>query len=215
MSLTTGRERAAIGFRVKSGWAAAVLVAGPIDAPQVLETSVVELSDPRAPNSRQPYHAAMGVARKDGPTLQRLLASVDAHAQQSIAALVGGYHAAGHRLAGAGIVVGSDSDPAGIANPHIRAHAAEGRLFRTAVEHALERCGVPYSTFVERRLFAHAAQVFRRPEPELKRAVAQLRRAGGGRWRADEKAAALAAWLLLSSRQPSRKGRGRTTVWRR
>jgi hypothetical protein len=40
-------------------------------------------------------------------------------------------------LSEAGLVVGSDSDPAVIMNPHIRVHAAEGRLFRTVIEQAL------------------------------------------------------------------------------
>ena len=43
------RQRAMIGFRVKSGWAAAVLVTGPIDAPVVCDATAIELSDPKVP----------------------------------------------------------------------------------------------------------------------------------------------------------------------
>ena len=37
------------------------------------------------------------------------------------------YRAAGHEVRSAGLVVGSEIDPAKITNPHIRAHALEGR----------------------------------------------------------------------------------------
>jgi hypothetical protein len=37
----------------------------------------------------------------------------------------------------AAFVVGSQIDPAEIANSHVRAHASEGRLFRSAVEDTL------------------------------------------------------------------------------
>src|SRR5438046_3000435 len=54
--------QAAVGFRVKSGWATAVLLVGPARAPRVADRRVIELSDPAVPTSRQPYHAVMDVA---------------------------------------------------------------------------------------------------------------------------------------------------------
>jgi hypothetical protein len=189
-------EGPAIGLRVKSGWAAAVLVRGPSSAPEAVDVAVVELSDPGVPGSRQPYHAAMGLARQAAPALEALIASVHAHTRRSIAALLERHAAAGFRAAGAGIVVGSMVDPSSIANPHIRAHASEGMLFRTAVAQALEGSGLHCATFVERGLFADAARALGRPVQALKKSVAQLPRPAG-RWRADEKAAALAAWLQL------------------
>jgi len=68
--------QATIGFRVKSGWAAAVLLVGPAQMPRVSEHRVVELSDPAVPASRQPYHAGRGVGQTDPATLQRLTAGV-------------------------------------------------------------------------------------------------------------------------------------------
>jgi hypothetical protein len=102
-------------------------------------------------------------------------------------------------LSEAGLVVGSDCDPAVILNPHIRVHAAEGRLFRTVIEQALTHSGIPSSTFVERMLLAHAARVLRQSPAQLKKVVARLRPAAAERWRAEEKVATLAAWLLLAS----------------
>jgi len=145
----------------------------------------------------------MYVARNEGPQLERLLASVAAYSQRSLATLLSKYVAAGYRLSEAGLVVGSDSDPAVIMNPHIRVHAAEGRLFRTVIEQALTQRGIPSSTFVEGMLLAHAARVLRRSPAQLKEVVARLRPAAAERWRAEEKVATIAAWLLLAS--PARR----------
>ena len=199
MLQTDRRQRAVIGFRVKSGWATAILLTGPIEAPVVRDAAVIELSDPVVPASKQPYHAGMGVARKEGPALDRLLASINAYSQRSLAALLNRYGTISHSLSEAALVVGSDCDPTTITNPHIRVHAAEGRLFRTVVEQALTRSDIPSSIFVERMLLAHAAQVLRRSPAQLKEAVARLRPVAAERWRVEEKVAALAAWLLLPS----------------
>lgn len=199
MLQTDRLPRAVIGFRIKSGWATAILLTGPIEAPVVRDAAVIELSDPTVPGAKQPYHAGMGVARKQGPALERLLASIRAYSQRSLAALLNRYLALGHSSSEAGLVVGSDCDPTTITNPHIRVHAAEGRLFRTVVEQALARSGIPSSTFVERMLLAQTARLLGRSPAQLKEGIARLRPAAAERWRAEEKVAALAAWLLLAS----------------
>jgi hypothetical protein len=194
---------AAIGFRVKSGWAIAVLVAGPATAPVVLDRRVVELSDPRIPATRQPYHADFGVEQRDRRKLKRLAAIVRRCARQSVGLLVREYRAAGYRLRGAALVVGSVGDPARITNPHIRAHASEGWLFRTALETAARRCALPCTTLPERALFPQAVKALRRSTSDIKRKVTALGRLRGRTWRAEEKAAAVGAWLVLKS--PTRK----------
>ena len=47
-------ERAAVGFRAKTGWAAVVLVTGGTDGPRVLDSRRLELCDPTAPDSLPP-----------------------------------------------------------------------------------------------------------------------------------------------------------------
>jgi hypothetical protein len=191
--------QATIGFRVKSGWAAAVLLAGPAAMPRVTEHRVVELSDPAVPASRQPYHAGLGVAQTDTATLQALIAEVHRYARLSIAEWVAGCQAAGYQLCGAGVVAGSGVDPDRIGNPHIRAHAAEGRLFRSVVEDAIRGCGLACTTLVERELFAHAATILGRSEASLKRDLSQLGRSLNRPWRQEQKAATTAAWVVLAS----------------
>src|SRR2546430_5528611 len=80
---------------------------------------------------------------------------------------------------------------------HIRAHALEGQLFRTALERAARAARLPCATLVERSLYETAAIRLKRSPDALRRAVTDLGGSLGGPWRADEKAAALAAWLAL------------------
>jgi hypothetical protein len=98
-----------------------------------------------------------------------------------------------------GLVVGSVIDPATIGNDHIRAHALEGQLFRSALERAARAARLACATYVERTLYDTAATRLRRPTAELKRLVARLGGALDGPWRAEEKAATLAAWMALRS----------------
>jgi hypothetical protein len=64
-------KNAALGFRVKSGWAAVVLLAGPADSPRLCDSLLMDLSDPRLPETRPPYHAAMGKFETDARTVTR------------------------------------------------------------------------------------------------------------------------------------------------
>jgi hypothetical protein len=198
MSQEQGRARTAVGFTVKSGWASAVLIAGTATNPRVLESQRVNLSDPAIPESRQPYHAGFATARPSGPGLSRLIASVERFGRQSVTGLIHQYQTVEHELRGAGVVVGSLIDPARIGNEHIRIHALEGRLFRGVVEDTIARHELACSVWRERDLYGFAAAMFKRPEEELRGTVAALGRGIAGTWRAEQKAAALAAWLVLA-----------------
>src|SRR5438128_1721771 len=126
--------KAALGFRVKSGWAVSILINGSIQSPRLCESVVIDLCDPRDPETRQPYHAAMGKLETSAAKLKRRTQSVRRATERSISDLLKRCADNGYAIHGAGLVVGSVIDPDSIANPHIRAHAAEGRLFRTALQ---------------------------------------------------------------------------------
>jgi hypothetical protein len=197
MARNAKNRDSAIGFRVKSGWATAVLVAGSIQSPEVLDRRRIELSDPALPETRQPYHAAMGQLETDEAKVAKRRKVVASTAHRSFTELLGQHHDAGHRPCAAGLVVGSEIDPARVANPHIRAHALEGQLFRTVLEEAAQSYGLPCSVFVERNIYLQATQRLEWSEDDLKGWLAKLGRALGGPWRADEKMACLAGWLVL------------------
>ncbi len=190
-------QRAALGFRVKSGWATSVLLAGSVRSPELYDSRVIELSDPHDPATRQPYHAAMGKLETDAAKLKRRTHRVDRMAKKAVADLLQRYLGHGYTTRHAGLVVGSQIDPDKIANPHIRAHALEGRLFRTTLETALRSQGVRCSVFTERNAYAEAANILGQSPERTKLAIAELGRSAKGPWRADQKLAALAAWVSL------------------
>lgn len=175
-----------------------MLVIGTARAPRVVDRRAIALSDARVPTSRQPYHAVMEAGTARRPRLERSLRGlVERVTRRSLRALLGEYRRQGRKVRGVALVVGSVIDPATIANDHIRAHALEGQLFRTALEGAARAARLPCATVVERALYETAAKRLKRSPGALKRAVTDLGDALGGPWRADEKAATLAAWLSL------------------
>ena len=187
----------ALGLTVKSGWASAVLLTRAGGSLRVADSRSVALSDPAVPDARQPYHAGFGSARAAGAGLTRLLASVRGFGRKSISDLLRQYADDGHRLRRAGVVVGSTVDPRTIGNDHIRIHALEGQLFRTVVTASLSRRGVACTVWRDRDLPGLAGERLRKSEHALRAALTDLRRDVSGPWRAEQKAAALAAWIVL------------------
>jgi hypothetical protein len=207
VDLTRRKERAALGFTVKSGWSSAVLVIGPGTAPRVVDSQTIDLSDPAIPESRQPYHAGFGTARAAGARLSTLVASVERFGRQSVAQLLRRYQAAGYDVRGVGLVVGSLIDPGQIANDHIRIHALEGQLFRGVIETAAKGIGMPCSMWRERDLAGVAQGLLKRTEQELRDTIAALGRGVDGPWRSEQKRAALAGWLVLAGRSQAKPRR--------
>jgi hypothetical protein len=195
--VTTG---VALGLRVKSGYAIGVVVAGPLRAPTPIVRRTVELSDPAVASTKQPFHNGFGTAQEDAQEIARLTRIVRACAERSVTRLLAEIRSSGQSIRGAALVVGSVIDPARVGNPHIRAHANEGRLFRTVLEEALQGHDVACAIFVEKTLTASATEALHRDEATIKKLVGKFGQAVGGPWRADEKAAAVGAWVALAGR---------------
>jgi hypothetical protein len=189
---------AALGFRVKSGWAAAVLLMGPARSPHVCRSFVIDICDPKRPATRQPYHAAMGKLETNTWKLKGRVQIVRRATRQSIAQVLLDCRRKNLKVRQAGLVVGSQIDPALIANPHIRAHALEGQLFRTVLMDALRAGRIRALVFSERDAYSEAAVQLNRSVAELRRSTESLGRLAAGPWRAEQKLAALAAWIALS-----------------
>ena len=138
--------RAALGFRVHSGWAAAVAVAGTPARSEILERRRIDVADPAIRGSVQPYHAAEPMPVEEARRyLDRCAAASARLAAKAVADLVGAVRSKGYEVAA-------------------------------------------------------AAARFRATEAELMRQVTEAGKAVGAPWRADEKLAALVAWLALSQR---------------
>jgi hypothetical protein len=190
-------QTAGMGFRVKSGWAAVVLLTGSIDSPKLSDNQVIDLSDPQFPETRQPYHAATGKLETDTEITNRRRDIVQRITKESITELLADYRRRGHAIAGACLVVGSQIDPARIPNPHIRAHAFEGQLFRSALERALNAHDVRTVVLLEREAYQKATTQLEKSTDDVRRTIQNFRRCTEGSWRAEQKLAALGAWVAF------------------
>jgi hypothetical protein len=190
--------RAALGIRVKSGWASAVLIGAESTSPVFLHRGRLLLADPGIPKSSQPYHRGFGRLQKDDTILEKLTGIVYQAAARSLSGFVDECLVKGHQPTTIALVVGSTIDPERIGNEHIRAHASEARLFRVALERAASNVNLPHVTTRERDLRAAIAT---RSGAGLAGRVAALGRVAGRPWGSDEKLAALAAWEAIGERR--------------
>jgi len=188
----------AIGFRVKTGRATAIVMAGPASAPRVLSRKSVLLFDPAIPESHQPWHADLELpAAESARVVPKALQAVERVALSALRELAGELPASSS-IVGIALVAGSATDPESIRNPHMRAHAREGRLFPHALAMAAKTMRIPAVMLVESEVFTSAAAKLGKSSDAIKLAVTELGRAVGKPWSAEEKAAAAAAWMTLA-----------------
>ena len=189
----------AIGFRVKTGRATAVVMAGPVSAPRVLSRKSLQLWDPAIPESYQPWHAELELpAAESARVVPAALKAIERVALSALRDLIGEIQPAPASILGISLVVGSATDPESIRNPHMRAHAREGQLFPHALAVAAETLRIPAVTIVESEVFTSAAARLGKTPDALKLEVTELGRFVGKPWSAEEKAAAAAAWMTLA-----------------
>jgi hypothetical protein len=150
MASSDKSRRLAIGFRVKTGRAIAVVMAGPASAPRVLSRKSLQLWDPAIPESHQPWHAELELpAAESARVVPKALKAVERVAQSALRELVGELEAAPRSIVGIALVAGSATDPESIRNPHMRAHAREGQLFPHALAAAAKTMRILAITLVE------------------------------------------------------------------
>jgi len=191
---------AMLGFRVKTGRAIVVALLGPAANPRILFRREVPLCDPKVPQSRQPYHGAiMPFVPATPEAVARGRKVAQRVAMAAVRGLAAELRAAGLRLARVGLVVASNPDVKKIGSSHVRAHALEGIFFREVLEAGARACRVPSTLVLERQAFARTAAALRCRDAELRRVLARFGEQMGSPWRAEEKSAALGAWLALAS----------------
>jgi hypothetical protein len=125
--------------------------------------------------------------------------AIEAVAKQALAQLLSDLEPEGLKVMGVGITGSADRDLARIGNPHIRAHAAEGLIFRRVLETAAEASGLAKRTFNERDIEELAAAKLEISIAKLNGHLSSFGRPIGPPWRADHRVAATAAWLTLLS----------------
>lgn len=188
-----------IGLRAKTGRAVAVVLGGSVDAPQVLKRVEIGLVDPAFPETRQPYHQVLDLPWEKAQVAVRKIASrIEKVASKEIGRLVREAQAEGAIVREIGIVGAGERNLEKIGSTHIRAHAAEGVLFRAVLEAGAAANDVPNRRFDERSLDKIAETELKLSPSRIKAQLAEMGRSVGSPWRADEKAAAIAAWMALS-----------------
>lgn len=192
-------ETASIGLRAKTGRAIAVVVAGSVDSPQVIERLELTLWDPAIPATFQPYHEVLEMPWDRAKlAVRKTAAIIERIAYRELARLISEMLSAGFKVRGVGIVGAGERNLEKIGSTHIRAHAAEGVLFRQVLEVAATSNKLAHRRIDEQSLDEQAVSELNLSLGEIKAQLAEMGRAAGSPWRADEKAAATAAWLVLA-----------------
>ncbi len=194
-------KTAALGFRVHSGWAADVVVSLENGAPVVLARQRAQLVETFTYEFRQPYHTAekMPFEKAD-----KFIAGVRTEARQlayqAIHELQSDLEKRGYKLTRCGLLLASGKplpELSKILASHALIHTADGELFREAIVHGCDRCGLKMESIKERELLDLAGKSFRLKPAELLRRVTELGKPLGSPWSQDEKFSTLAAWLAL------------------
>jgi hypothetical protein len=192
---------AVMGFAPHSGWAAVVALGGSRAEPRVLTRSRVEMADPHKPESKQPYHAVETLGIEEAARhLDGYSAVAESKAYAGIQALAEDLAGRGYRATSAGILESSGrkgGSLASILTSHALIHTADGDHFRKALATAAERNGLAVSRVRARDLEAEASACLGRTPTRLRDTIKELGRRMGPPWGADQKMAALLAWLLL------------------
>jgi hypothetical protein len=194
-------QTAAIGFRVHSGWTAAVILCGPVHAPVVVDRRKMQLVKTFSYTFRQPYHTAEQMPRQGGA---KFIRSVQADARRlavsALKILQKGLAESDFKVGCAALLLASGRPLPmlkKILASHALIHTADGELFREGIRAACKRCELPLQAIREKELFAIATKALDIQTPVLTRRIAELGNALGPPWGQDEKFAALAAWVSL------------------
>jgi len=194
-------KQAAVGFRVHSGWAAMVVVCVEKGTPVVLERKRIHLVNTFTYTFRQPYHTAEKMPLAEARTF---IGQVEKEAKQLAQHMIRGMQSEFEkleiRLTRGSLLLASGRPLPSLENilaSHALIHTADGELFREAITHGCERCGLEIVGLKERELLECARKSLRAQPAVLLRRVTELGKPFGSPWSQDEKFATFAAWLAL------------------
>jgi hypothetical protein len=187
-------KKVAIGLKAKTGRAIAVVVTA---SPEFVRREELALSDATMPATMQPYHEVMELPWAEAiVAVQPTIEAIQKIATAALKRLIGTLESQGCGVGVIAVVGSPDRSLERIGNPHIRAHAAEGILFRHVLEVAAK------ANHRRSRFFVDPAEELKRPLSEIKKVLTTLGQSAGPPWRSDEKSAALAAWTALFTPPP-------------
>lgn len=196
--------RAALGFKLHTGWAALVAVSGHPGKIQLLLRRRIELLPADSSIPRFVYHEASELPLKQATELVKRAAQASASAanlavNEALSELV----SRGVQVEICGVLSSSRSAPDDlptILRSHPSIHTAEGALFQNALISACESRKLPVVLAREREVWASAAAALGVPELALRKEVDAMRNVLGPPWTADHKASTAVALLALKSK---------------
>ena len=195
-----GARRAAIGFSSHTGRAAAVVIAGPRDAPSVVAKRSVVMATTF--DTGAVYHMGQKLPVDRAEELVRSSEETFvAAARAAIAALAAELRGEGLEPVASAVVAGGKRPLPpleAILKSHALVHAAEGELYRRVLARASEACAIPVAFVPATDLPARVGDAAGIPSKRVVSILAEVGKASGKPWARDQKEAALAAWLALA-----------------
>ena len=195
---------AAAGFRVHSGWTSLVAVALEKGKPVVLARLRPHLVATFSYTFRQPYHTAEEMSLDEAADfLDRLRAEARRLAVAALKSAKSDVAQQGYKLTRGALLLASGRplpELPKILAAHSLIHTADGEFFREAISHAARRCRLILTTIKERDLLPQAASSLKSKPAALTAFLQKLGKPLGSPWTQDEKFAALAAWLAITSK---------------
>ncbi|HEX6703179.1 MAG TPA: hypothetical protein VF169_00355 [Albitalea sp.] len=171
---------------------------GPVASPRLVHRGELLMWAKDDPLTIQPHHAVMALPWAQAVVdVQPSVRAIERLAVDALRRLLHELEAVCGSIGVIAVVGSMGRDPGLIANPHIRAHAAEGQLYRQVLETAAGTCGVAAMSFSPRTLADAAALRLGMSAQAL---AAQVQALGKGKvhpWRVDERQATCAAWAAL------------------
>ena len=190
------KARAALGFSVHIGKAAVVAVGGAADAPEVLGKAALQVATTFEEGAV--FHMGQELPLDEARALIRdSEARFTERARDQLAAFVAQL---GARVVAAGMVAGplkALPPVESILKAHPLVHAAEGELYRRVFSAAAAARGAVPERMAADALAGRAAAAAGLTPAKLAARLAAMGKASGKPWAADQKQAALAAWIAL------------------
>jgi hypothetical protein len=193
--------RAALGFKLHTGWAMLVAVAGQPGEIQVLFRGRIALLPPDESVPRFVYHQAAELPLSQATALvKRAREASQKAARFAMKDVLRDLESRGAKPDVCGVLSGSTSVPddlSRILRSHPLIHAAEGALFQQAIVSACESCGLTVTAAREREVWSRTAAAWGLSEAGLRKEMNALRKSVGAPWSADHKTSAAIALLAL------------------
>jgi hypothetical protein len=198
---------AALGFRVHSGWAALVILSGPLETPVIVDRRRIEIADPNIAGSKQPYHSAESLELKEAENF--VAGCVERSSQLAKVAVQSAIVNAkqnGYQVSTAGVLIASGKplpELQRILASHPLLHTAEGELFRNVIIAACRSSCLSMLVVKEKELTILHSQKLGVSDVVIQRQLARMGKIVGSPWRQDEKFASRVAWMALAAKTES------------